>query len=168
MMIAHLRAFAVVLLSFSVLFFMCNGILLVLIGFLTSDQIALDLNADNRPAVAPLVCESIKNGEEMPGIEHAVRIEYVPLLHKDKVTIFYNDGADFCFYIKDRGTPLVLYMRENGYRFFYRSTKFFVLVAKTAVPAALFVASIFFLKKTKPKPLPKRYRFERISKRVTK
>ena len=153
-----LRAVAVVVLVLSVLVLIPCNFEFFLCVFVREES-ALELNDYNRPIIEALLTDS---EEEVPDIENAEKIEYLALMSKDKVTITYNDGTEHRFFTV--GGSLISYLRENGYFVYFRSMEFFVWALKTAIPAALFIASTVFLKKTKPKPPPKRYRFERVTK----
>lgn len=136
-----LRVLAVVVVTLSVLFLLHYGFWLLLISLWNSDNIALELDDDNRPIIESLLPSEV-NGEELPDIENAEKIEYWNSLRDDGIEITYNDQSGDRFTIlKNYGRPmesLVSYIRKNGYIVFFRSTEFFVLAGKTAIPAAFF------------------------------
>lgn len=161
-----LRAVAVVVLVLSVLFFLHYSFWLLVVSLWSSDNVALELNDDNRPFIGSLL-PLVVDVEEAFDIENIEKIEYWSGFRDSRIDITYNDQSEEQLIIRDYGRPrdsLVSYIKENGYIVFFRSAEFFWLVIKTAIPTAFFIASTVFLKKTKPKPPSKRYRFERVTK----
>ena len=164
----NLRVLALVVLIWSILFLLHYGFEFLLCGFVR-DHSAIEIDGNNRSVVDSLVHGSMKNDEEMPDIENAVKIEHLSLMHKDEITITYNDETTFRFFIKNRYRhPLILYIKENGYIVYFRSAEFFWLVVKAGIFFSLCIASAVFLIKTKPpkkvERIPKRYRFKRVNK----
>lgn len=138
-------------LVFSVMFFLWNSLDFCISGFMREHS-AIEVSDANREDIEYLLSLNSGSYEDMPDIANAVKAEYLVLMHKDEVTITYNDETDFRFFIKDAyKNPLTQYIKENGYVVYFRSSEFIGDVVRMGVPLLIGIIIIVFLIKSKPK-----------------
>ena len=85
-----LRAVAVVVLVLSVLFFLHYSFWLLVVSLWSSDNVALELNDDNRPFIGSLL-PLVVDVEEAFDIENIEKIEYWSGFRDSRIDITYND-----------------------------------------------------------------------------
>lgn len=149
--IGIIRWIAVGVVVLSLMFFLWNSLIFCISGFLREHN-AIEVSDVNREDIEYLLSLNSDLYEDMPDIANAVKAEYLVLMHKDKVTITYDDETDFRFFIKDAyKNPLTQYIKENGYVVYFRSSEFIGDAVRMGVPLIIGTISTVFLIKSKPK-----------------
>ena len=102
----------------------------------------------NIGTINSIMSESCDFYEEIPDISNATRIEYNMLMHKDRVTIYYEDETEYVFIIKNGyENSFTQYMRENGSILYFKSSEFvFDLVEIFVSFSAIIVCFIILIR----------------------
>lgn len=152
MTLSFTRATAIGILFFAVIFFLLNSLPLFIAGFVRVHN-AIEVSDANRENIGYLLDLNSEHYEDMPDIATAVKAEYLVLMHKDEVTITYDDETTFRFFIKDAyENPLTQYIKENGYVVYFKSSEFAVDAVKVGIPLLICIISTVFLIMSEPKP----------------
>lgn len=142
-----LKPIIIILLVLSVLAFLWNSIFLFLSGFIREHN-AIKITDNNRTAVISLLKENVDCYEEVPNIEQAVKIEYLVLMHKDRITLYYSDETTYSFFIKDAyKNPFTLYIKNEGYNVYFKSSEFAADLVKAFISLALSIIFVIILAK---------------------
>lgn len=137
-----LKWIAILILILSTLFFLQSISGLLIAGFLREHH-AIEINDDNRKTLVSLLEENISCYEEIPAIEQATRVEYLALMHKDKITFHYNDETTHTFFIHNAATnPFTLYIKNEGYNVYFKSSEFTSDFKKATIPFIIFLISL--------------------------
>lgn len=114
MKLKYIKIITIFILVLSILIFVQNCFMFLVAGFgRKHDAVFIDDN--NRNNIITLLEENTENFEEIPDIQRAVKIEYLALIHKDEVTIHYEDETTFIFNIKD--TLKVIFNKHKSTQF---------------------------------------------------
>lgn len=133
---------AVFIMTLSTISFLPNAFIFFLSGFVREHN-AIDINSENRPIIEAL----LPNDEEnIPEFANAVKVDYLVLMHKHKTTISYEDGSEFVMYSGDK-TPLIFYIKQEGYSLYFRSMEFVEHIIGLAIPTGVTALCIIVLKK---------------------
>ena len=102
----------------------------------------------NIGTINSIMSESCDFYEEIPDISNATRIEYNMLMHKDRVTIYYEDETEYVFIIRNGyENEFTQYMRENGSILYFKSSEFvFDLVEIFVSFSAIIVCLIILIR----------------------
>ncbi len=145
----HLKFIVVFILILSALLFLWNGFMLLNAGFVRENDYVI-INDGNREKIASLLEENVDGYESIPDMKKAVKIEHLALMHKDKITVYYEDEKTYDFFIEDAyENPIALYIENEGYNVYFNSSDFWVDLIKTIIPFITAIASsvVLFTKK---------------------
>ncbi len=121
------------------------------IAIFHSDEKVVEINDSNRNEVLSMIPEEIQAKEKYRGMDDAVSVDVYSTLTNEFFEIKYSDESIFLSKI-DYRSPLLKYIKDNGYSAYFRSGKFTVDLLKLCVPLAAVVACGVYLKKTERKP----------------
>ena len=143
----HLRIITVLILIISIIFFLWSSFSLLISGF-AREHNAIEINDNNIDKIIFLLEENINCYEEIPDIQQAVKIEYLVLMHKDEITVHYEDETTYNFFIKDAyQNPVILYIKNEGYNVYFNSLEFTVALIKIVISFSLSIVSTVVLLK---------------------
>lgn len=143
----HSKIITVLVLVICIIFFLCSSFSLLISGFVR-DHNAIEISDNNKDKIISLLEENINCYEEIPNIRQAVKMEYIVLMHKDEITVHYDDETTYNFFIKDAyQNPVTLYIKNEGYNVYFNSSKFIFALIKIVFSFLLSVASTVVLLK---------------------
>lgn len=99
----------------------------------------IDLNKQWVPALADA-------GFKMPDMNRAKEIESHVGWHDYEITVYYEDGTDYSFYIKV-GTSLTSLIQNEGYNVYFRSWEFVRDLIKVIIPLLVIVVAAILIRK---------------------
>lgn len=145
----HLKFIVVFIFILSASLFLWNGFMLVSAGFVREND-CLIINDGNREKIISLLEETVDSYENIPDMKKAVKIEHLTLMHKDQITVYYEDETTYDFFIEYAyENPIALYIENEGYSVYFNSSEFGVDLIKTIIPFITAIASavVLFTKK---------------------
>lgn len=157
----YIRVLIIIGLIISIVFFLSGSLTVYMKGFLREcDRIVVTDN--NREKLVSLIEETldalIKETEDalmsadyykkMPDINRAKEIECWVKLHKDDITVFYEDGTTYSFYVRrSYGGPLISLIQNEGYNVYFRSSEFVADLIKVIIPLMAIVVAVILIRK---------------------
>lgn len=140
----HIKLTAIIILIFSIIVFLWNGFLLFL-GCISENR-EIEINDYNFMTIDEILYQSIASYDEIPDISNATKIEYIMLMHKDKVTIYYEDKTEHIFFIVNGYENLFTqYMKENGSILYFKSPEFIFDLVKVVASFSILIVCIVIL-----------------------
>lgn len=145
MKLKYVKVVALLFLIISIVFFLWNSIMIFVAGFVREcDTIIITDN--NRAEIVSLMKENINCYEEIPDISRAKEIEYTALMHKDNLTVYYEDETTYDFFIDNSyNNPLVFYIQNEGHNVYFNSSEFIIDLIKTIIPLIFSIVITIFL-----------------------
>lgn len=140
-----LKPIIIILLILSVSVFLWNSFELFIAGFVRENY-AITINDNNREKIASLLEKNTDCYEEIPPLDQAVKIEYIVLMHKDRITVHYADETTYVFFIKDAyKNPVTLYIKDEGCSVYFTSPESLEDIINACIPLALSVILVVLL-----------------------
>ena len=134
----------------SILFFLWNSLMLILAGF-TREYNTIIISDNNREKIISLIEENLDCYKEIPDISIAKKIERTALMHKDEITIYYEDEKNYNFFIDNTyNNPFISYIQNEGYNNYFQSSEFIVDLIKTIISFIISVGITVILIQKKP------------------
>ena len=143
-----LQFVASIVLAIAAVSLLWRGLLIGIAGFVRENN-AVVITDSNREHIDSLLRKDIDlnkerdyNYEEIPPISEAIEIEYLVSLHKNEITIHYNDGSTCRLFVTYPATYLVDYIKAEGYNVYFRSSEFVGHLIDAAIPLSFVIISI--------------------------
>ncbi len=144
MKIKCLKIITAIFLIFAILFFLWNSFVLFLGS--KSENKEIIINSNNLGTIDNILSQSIDSYNEIPNISNATKIEYVTLLYKDKVTIYYENSAEHTFIIENgHKNAFTQYIIENGDSLYLGSVEFIFDLLKVVISFIVAIICIVIL-----------------------
>ena len=143
----HMNVIAIIIIILSTIVFLWKAFFI----WLGSESGNRDIQVTNYNigTINSIMSESCDFYEEIPDISNATRIEYNMLMHKDRVTIYYEDETEYVFIIRNGyENKFTQYMRENGSILYFKSSEFVfdlveIFVSFSAIIVCLIILNVF-------------------------
>lgn len=146
----HMNIIAIIILILSTIVFLWNAFLIRL-GYESGNR-DIQVTNYNIGKINNILSESCDSYEEIPDVSNATRIEYNMLMHKDAVTIYYEDGNEYVFIIRDGyKNRFTQYMRENGSILYFKSSEFVFDLVEVVVSFSAIIVCLIILIRNKLK-----------------
>ena len=124
--------------------------MLILAGF-TREYNTIIISDNNREKIISLIEENLDCYKEIPDISIAKKIEHTALMHKDEITIYYEDEKNYNFFIDNTyNNPFISYIQNEGYNNYFQSSEFIVDLIKTIISFIISVGITVILIQKKP------------------
>ena len=107
----------------------------------------VEVNDSNRQELGRIISEyTDDDGNEL--LNDALTVEWLPLMHKDRIRITYDGDEYYQFFIRGvQGFDLFDYIKENGTIDYFKSSEFAVNMIKMSACFILIVLSVIFIVK---------------------
>ena len=144
----HMNVIAIIIIILSTIVFLWKAFFI----WLGSESVNRDIQVTNYNigTINSIMSESCDFYEEIPDISNATRIEYNMLMHKDRVTIYYEDETEYVFIIRNGyENEFTQYMRENGSILYFKSSEFVFDLVKIFVSFSAIIVCLIILIRNK-------------------
>lgn len=119
--------------------------MIFLAGF-TRECDTIIITDNNREKIVSLMEENIDCYKEIPDINQAKEIEHTALMHKNELTIYYEDETTYNFFIDNAyNNPFISYIQNEGHNAYFKSSEFVADLIKTIIPFIISVSITVFL-----------------------
>ena len=123
--------------------------MILLAGF-TRECDTIIITDNNREKIVSLMERNVDCYKEIPDISRVKEIKHTVLMHKDELTVYYEDETTYNFFIDNAyNNPFILYIQNEGHNVYFKSSEFIVDLIKAIIPfiISVIVTIVLILKK---------------------
>ena len=146
-----LKIAIVIIMVLSIVNFILSAIVIVVSGT-GRENYAINLTDENVKSIENII-GTVADKSVLS--DNAVKVEYIALMHKDAITVYYDDESEQTLCIDSlQGKDLSLYFKENGYNVYFNRLEFVADLAKGVLSFLFFIWCVIFYMIFKKSSLP--------------